>query len=198
MKKFLLTTTAAGAAIAMAAPAAVAKDWYITGFGGINMLDDQGVSLDVHSFYGSTFSTSTVATSPTYVAFTHATFGYFTHFNGAVEFDNGFVIGAALGTECDCLPGWSLEGELAYRKNDLDAVGMVSFGYYVNKYSEVQNSTGLTVVQYTKNAHILLQTSFTSSSIDYTYFVGPTATSIGGDITAFSIMANVWYEFQMD
>lgn len=184
MKKYLLATTAAGAALALAAPAH-ADNWYITGFGGINMVDDAPLSFHWHSYYD---GDSTAYTVGSYTKVTkHSSVGYWTNFDGELEMDNGFVVGAAIGRECDCLPGWSFEAELAFRKNDFDAAGLISFGYYYQKYVTVYLTTvtGTSAVLFTgtKGFH----------EIKY-----KTTTAVGGDVTAFSIMANAWYEFDMD
>jgi len=97
-RKILLASVAVAAATLTAAPAAFAGNWYVNVAGGANWLGD-------NSFSGSTTVTSGTTT---------------------LDFANdpniGFVLSAAVGMHLNnVLPGLRVEGELAYRENDVDA-----------------------------------------------------------------------------
>lgn len=177
MKKYLLTTTAAGAVMAMTAPAQA--EWYMSVFAGTNYLDDQpGIATQV----GTSVNYPFAGCCSIYSIYTFASF-YFTD----VEVDDGYVVGAALGMGLDdYVPGLSVELELAKRNNDAK-IGSGSYTFYYSAY-------------YYNN--------FTPCSVSLTSFCafyGPIVTATGGTfsvnegkIVGLSLMANVWYEFDVD
>ncbi|TNE38017.1 MAG: porin family protein [Alphaproteobacteria bacterium] len=269
MKKHLITTTAAGAVLAMTAP--VHASGYVKLFGGINELSDNKLHFEEHNQYPScayipwagycivvgghtTFSftptgttqltvpaTGSYSASATMVSLTNSgsvlnlphynIFGWTDTYNATdVEFstDNGYVIGAAAGK--DLGGGLSIEGEIAYRKNDVDAKATYfwkhqgklyhytyTWGLTVSK--STTNPTGTYTVTPTSSAAVsTMDTMYNPAGTGYIYFGTPTVTSSSlrsvtyhtfnssgpftkvdsGDLTAFSIMANVWYEFCPD
>ncbi len=138
-RKTLLASVAVAAATLTAAPAAFAGDWYVNVAGGGNWLGDNA------------FAASGSVTSQ------YSTF----------EFGNdpniGFVISAAVGMNLNnVLPGLRVEGELAYRENDVDALWVSS----------------------TTNTAVPDALASTTGSSQYQH-------------SAFSIMANAWYDFQI-
>ena len=95
-RKTLLASVAVAAATLAAAPSASAGNWYVNVAGGGNWLGDNS------------FSDSTNTGDTTF----------------AFENDPriGFVLSAAVGMHLNnLLPGLRVEGELAYRENDVDA-----------------------------------------------------------------------------
>lgn len=180
MKKYLLTTTAVVAVAALAVPA-TADTMYLTGFGGLNLLDDESVDIRFTS-YLTHYGPYSETVGPSTFVVTHTTKGLLASIDGDYEFETGFVIGAAAGREYSAMPGLSVEGEIAFRKNDLDLDGAIQVGYYVRKYATKFTKTSSA----TKAQYNLTKTKF---------YTAPYSSSVGGDLTAFSIMANVWYEF---
>jgi opacity protein-like surface antigen len=138
-RKTLLATVAVAAATLAAAPSALAGNWYVNVAGGANWLGD-------NSFAASGSTTSQYST---------------------LDFGNdpniGFVISAAVGMNLNnLLPGLRVEGELAYRENDVNAQWV--------------------------------------SSVTTTTTAGSLETNSGSPVyqhSAFSIMANAWYDFQI-
>lgn len=228
MKKLLLTSTAAGAALAIAAPAALA-DNYISIFGGYSNADD---SLSLHSTRSDSFH-STYAYRSTYLTASHThggssstyhifySAGYYYRFltgtsNSTIDFDmsvdSGFVIGAAAGY--DLGNGASFEMELAYRKQDVDAMSFQNFSSYFSgtnwnwygtyrmlyySYSSYTPAYGAFIYTGTPAFTAPPVGSFYSNSTNTMYFTGGTTSSTtsamaSGDITTFSIMANVWFD----
>ena len=136
-RKTLLATVAAATLVAI--PAANAGNYYVNVAGGANWLGDNA------------FSVSTSATSQ------------FTTFEFGNDPRIGFVISAAVGMNLNTvLPGLRVEGEIAYRENDVDAIWVSS-----TTTSAVPDA---------------LATS--NGSVQYQH-------------SAFSIMANAWYDFQV-
>lgn len=156
MKKHLITTTAAGAVLAMSAPAQA--DGYVSVFGGITMMNDDGGALwreawpwttGGGSYWDSWTNTTKNSISASNLTSTSQYYGF--HWYGGyrgfasntrldIDIDNGFVIGAAAGKYLG--GGLMIEGEIAYRKNDLQLGWQsskktyshlyTSFGYYHN------------------------------------------------------------------
>lgn len=97
-RKTLLASVAVAAATLAAAPSAFAGDWYVNVAGGGNWLGDNSFADSI----------TTVSATTTF------------------DFENdpniGFVLSAAVGMHLNnVLPGLRVEGELAYRENDVDA-----------------------------------------------------------------------------
>lgn len=265
MKKHLITTTAAGTVLALTAP--VQASGYVKLFGGMNEISDNGFHFESHLGYGScanyswagyctisgpgasfgigTLTTLTVTNTEatnfgsTYVLPTNFVFGWTDQYYASdldVSADNGFVVGAAAGK--DMGGGLSIEGEIAYRKNDLNVKGAFWFknqakvyNYNLNWYltsataqtTEVTTTTTTTTTftlptptMSTVNANVNVnQNTMVVYGAYYTFSYPTTASTLAvvyttlsslptktftdsGDITAFSIMANVWYDFCPD
>jgi opacity protein-like surface antigen len=97
-RKTLLASVAVAAATLAAAPSASAGNWYVNVAGGANWLGDNA------------FSDVTSTTSQT------------TTLDFANDPNIGFVLSAAVGMHLNnVLQGLRVEGELAYRENDVDA-----------------------------------------------------------------------------
>ncbi|TNE57448.1 MAG: porin family protein [Alphaproteobacteria bacterium] len=199
MKKHLLASTAAAAALT--APSYAGN--YVTGFGGVNLLDNQNVHINaplLTTGFGPYTDTNTNTSSSVVTSSWLYTYGgtksLFMDFNGEYDFDNGFVIGAAMGCDIDAIPGLSVEGELAYRKNDFDLQGDLKIGYHVRKYVTKHNllssTTKYTSYQIAFSVNNFPTTIYFGSN---TYYVSDLLPDGSGDVTSFSIMANVWYEF---
>lgn len=137
-RKTLLASVAVAAATLAAAPSASAGNWYVNVAGGANWLGDNA------------FSDVTSTTSQT------------TTLDFANDPNIGFVLSAAVGMHLNnVLQGLRVEGELAYRENDVDAQWVSSITSAT--IDALASDSG--VAQYQHNA--------------------------------FSIMANVWYDFQV-
>jgi len=138
-RKTLLASVAVAAATLAAAPSASAGNWYVNVAGGGNWLGDNS------------FADSITTVSAT------------TTLDFANDPNIGFVLSAAVGMHLNnVLPGLRVEGELAYRENDVDAQWVSSITT-VSDFAAAATDNG--VAQYQHNA--------------------------------FSIMANVWYDFQV-
>jgi len=226
MKKYLLTTTAAGAVMALTG--AVQAGSYVTVFGGYSSADDHsvnlGTSMGTFGFSGSTLVSST-SRSHSHTVWDHIwtqEIWRFTNTSGTtntsldldMSVDSGFVIGAAGGW--DMGNGLSFELEVAYRKHNVDADAT---WYYSSNWSGTKFSTKHTGRwrHYTTGSLVSVPQSdiglFITTGPSFTVGTGPfyqatafTITGSGGtaystnetasgDITALSIMANVWYDF---
>jgi opacity protein-like surface antigen len=201
MKKYLLATTAAGAAMALTAPAHA--DMYVGIFGGMNKLDDQKATVASGSgnfdFYTTVFYGSLFPLSYTYAYFGNYQYTWQFHTSTSysvdanLDIDNGFVIGAAMGW--DFGNGFNLEAEIAYRKNDADLM-MTKFSNYHFQSTTVGFFNGFiylpTYTTFLRTLHYAFAT-FPGYSFD---IPGTKTTSASGEITSFSVMANAWYEFQ--
>jgi len=204
MKKYLLASTAAGAAMAMTAP--VQADMYVGIFGGMNKLDDQSATVATGSgnldFYTNAFyggNVGPIGTVSGYLQFynfqytwqLHTTTNYMV--DADLDFDNGFVVGAAMGWEFD--GGFNLEAEIAYRKNDADLMLTKTSNYHRHSTTVGFFNQLLWLPSYSSYMMTLhygcLNAPGTSFDIP-----GTKTTSASGEITAFSVMANAWYEFQ--
>lgn len=254
MKKHLITTTAAGAVLAMTAP--VQASGYVKLFGGINDLSDNNFHFESHnqagscvynswagyctiSGYGSWYglggyttlhvsNTEALNYSATYGLGTNWVFGWTDAYYATdvdVSTDSGYVVGAAAGK--DLGGGLSIEGEIAYRSNDVDAkvvswakVQAKVYNYNLNWYltsaftsytttSQTTTTSMPTSMSTVVNTNTMTNTitgtvgyPTTASTLAVIYTTlaskGPFTTTDKGDITAFSIMANVWYEFCPD
>lgn len=150
MKKFLLATTAAGAALAISAPASAGN--YVKLFGGTSAMGGQKAQLRTFnetnsvSYYSSlaggtpvysylVYDPRTSASSPSSSSYITATWGWwgswsvlsgtatrFTHEETHIDysFDTGFVIGAAIGK--NLTKHMSAEIEFSARRNNFNAV----------------------------------------------------------------------------
>jgi len=140
------------------------------------------------------------------------------------DFSNGFVVGGAFGVNMG--DGWRGELELAYRSNDVDSGGRFrrvntgSLHYFktvasATKYN-YQYAYTIATVLYTKttvyNWPVSKSSKTTTVLVGSTYSMGPyalsgtvtpasgTATgrfSSHGEVSAWSIMANLWYDYEL-
>ncbi|TNE58887.1 MAG: hypothetical protein EP340_04160, partial [Alphaproteobacteria bacterium] len=224
MKKYLLATTAAGAALAMTVPANAGG--YLSIFGGYSM-NDQEASARIFQSSGTwtgsyTFSTSSLTSSH----YTSNAFGasfYHRHFWGTVSHidregswvsatdvdlkaDDGFVIGAATGGEI--APGLRGEVEIAYRKHDVNAKGTWYFSsaYVGTGYALKYSATDIHVHSATTESPYTTSQVLSSGGPNFwtkvpAYTKGGSFTSStvsgSGDLTAMSIMANVWLDVDL-
>ena len=172
MKHKLLTSTAVGALLA-ASSYAYAEGVTLKFFGGLNFLGDES-----HEglFLASTEGTvATFSTGPTGVAGTLRQ-----GFYGDLDFDadTGYVFGGAVGYQWD--NGLILEVEAAYRRNKQDFGGSGTAAF-----SAVLTGPAATG-PYSGTSHF--------TKVDDTKQV-----TIDGDghVSAVSLMANAWYEFNL-
>lgn len=145
-------------------------------------------------------------------------------FNWRDDFSNGFVVGGAFGM--DFGDGWRGELELAYRSNDVDSGGnfrRMNTGV-LSQFSYVATATrksyryaySISSVLYTNtftyNVGVGTATGTTTILAGSSYGLGPykgtgtttpltgSATgrfSSGGEANTWSIMANLWYDFDL-
>jgi len=215
--KSVLATGAAASALALAMPAHAGT--YISLFGGVSSFDADNLGVG-------TFTTRATVLTYTdqrqtfgkfggppnygsvrgsrYFAFTTtvtvlSTIGGFDD-SGA---ESGFVVGVAGGL--DLGQGWRAEIEAAWRQSDRDAKHVVPVSYvsYSNFYG-FYSFTG-TVKFYNPNT-----TKFFPSTAPYTFTAtsGPLSVGPSGSLLAtarsdasfdvFSLMANVWYDFDLE
>ncbi|TNE58392.1 MAG: porin family protein [Alphaproteobacteria bacterium] len=222
MKHHLLMTTATGAALAMSAPALA--DNYVSLFGGTSFLDDTsdhifGSSGTFGSSTTGTTGRTLVSSGPvTFGSYSgvHYAFQFnqlTTVTNGSffygvdvdIAADTGFVIGAAMGK--DLTNGWSVEVEAAHRKHNVDVDVMIylSSSFTTGSYSQLMQSsfTHITNVSSLATATVSVSSTvgFTVTAVGSVAFASTggvggysTTTSQSGDFTAFSIMANAWFD----
>lgn len=243
MKKHLLTTTAAGIGLAIAAPASAGG--YLSVFGGYSM-SDQEASARVFqasgTFGGTTTTTGSLVTKPGHTHTSGSPFwtGVPTH-TGVVgshnwsnftrtmtvtagswksatdldfEADSGFVVGAAFGK--DIATGLRGEIEFAYRKNDVKAAGTHYFetdfdgtgfpvwytGFYWHAVAATVSATvsgsAVTTSDYFGTSSVFISVAGSSfATMGGSYFTS-SEVSASGDISAMSIMANVWLDVDMN
>jgi len=185
-KKVLLST---GAAVALAAASSAQAGDYFTVFGGVSFQQDiQGsqsfsatrTGLTQFLGLGSFYQFSTVSAS----------------FDQ--DLDSGFVLGAAYGRNWN--QHWRGELELAYRENQVDGdMKLVETGNYGFLGGGV---TYLNVYKYLTTVPITALTTVVVPSLglfgDPYNPGGLTATvPADGSVSHFSIMANVWYDFNI-
>lgn len=251
MKKYLLTTTAAGAALAMAAPANAGS--YVSIFGGYSM-SDQEASARIGQASGTFGGTSTttgstdtlwthghivsyvtkgtmpIVTEATGFGITHSKVSFYrtmTYTNGSwksatdvdFEADSGFVVGAAFGK--DIATGLRGEIEFSYRKNDVSVDGTNYFSsefsgvWYAVKYSYERFHVTEATVSATISGSAVSNTHYFGTRPTYTPTISEnpiteaggtegggsytkTDVSASGDLSAMSIMANVWLDVDMN
>ena len=221
--KSALIGSAAAAAMWVAAPAQA--EYYVSVFGGASFMDAD--NLDVGPFSFSKLIASTDSTSSAFYAkfsdYAGSTFArgksidrYWenhtaTYLNTVVnqfaedEFDTGFVIGAAFGIEL--ANGWRSELELAFRQNSIGEGRNVQYAHSLTKYITGQSSlVGLLLFYSSSSASKATATgSYTAGSpltwnhtnITGVVSGGDVAAETSGDVSTFSIMANVWGDFDL-
>ncbi len=222
LKSILLASAAAS--VLVGANAAQAGNYYVSFFGGYS--DVEGDELSIGPFSYSTQARSATftndlnaggvglltggrlwAVSGTFHFYAQMTFELLAQtYVGAFrenEFDSGFVVGAAVGQ--DFGDGWRSELELAWRQNDMGGNhvlnGMQAAAYYTTHFISATGS----LFRSTVSGSILASGSYTSAN-PYTftltaspYFAYTVQATVAttGEITAFSLMTNVWYDFDL-
>lgn len=126
------------------------------------------------------------------------------------DFENGFVIGGAFGQD---FGGWRAEAELAYRSFDIDGganarrrynadVNIYFYGNYVTYVRLSSIATGKTVASYTTKSFSGTVPVGPSTSLVFPATLSPGKYSTvavnattDGSIDAWSLMANIWIDF---
>jgi len=128
-----------------------------------------------------------------------------TAFGVTQGFDDGFVVGGAIGW--DFGNGWRSELEVAYRNHDLeDASVQGSFSRAYTHYDTLKSYYYFATYQYTAITYVGLNTitrtgyifanSFTTQSGKSNFgTTGAVNGSAGGELDTWSFMMNVWYDF---
>jgi len=122
------------------------------------------------------------------------------------EFDSGFVVGAALGM--DFQDGWRAELEATYRSFEIgqSVTLAVPQGYYSKSIFDQRITGNLYFYLDDSLATLTGSGSYTSGNpftrtgtVTWTlYTTGVTVPAhTDGDITSFSLMANLWYDYQL-
>lgn len=149
---------------------------YITIFGGANFQADADVFGSSHvsgSLVTGSFGIGTINYSSTL------------NFAASAELDTGFVVGAAFGRDLN--DHWRMELELAYRENAVnetaDFRATVNYAY--------TGSVVTTVLVLGTKTFVPVKGSVSGSG---SYAFSGT-TGIDGDVSFFSVMGNVWYDF---
>ncbi len=179
----LKTALASGAAALalVASQSASAEGYYLGVFGGWATFGDElNFNLGT-SFTGKTTQTTTSAGFTTYLyASIVGAYGA----GWSDDFDNGWVIGAALGY--DFGGGWRGEIEAAFRSFDIDNGAKVNFAY-----------TG-TLYTYSRAVPTGVGTTTTSPVATYSTSISTNLNAISdGDVAVWSFMGNLWYDFDL-
>jgi len=156
---------ASAASVALTVSSVASADGYYVGvFGGWSTFDDDISTSFSYSYFG---TTTTTTTHNNFLSVTASA-------NATDDFEDGWVVGAALGTSL----GEGLRGELelAFRTFDVDA----GFNINANAYGAVGTST-------TGGTYVSTTTSLSTRI----------AASSDGDMDVWSVMANIWYDFNM-
>jgi len=248
----VLTASAATVAL-LGASGAQAEGTYLSLFGGLSTFDDEvnmqtsvfnpGITIPGHYNGTAVLAASTPITfALTTPIVTTRTIGYLktlvgvrydstqiyhsSYWNLEDDFDNGFVVGAALGTSFS--DGFRGELELSYRASDVDSGGRVSRRingtirqniYFPTVTADVYrylifNTFLTTFVPYTGTFASGLPVSSGSASLTLKVATGVNIGSINGptiylpnastaqgtftssgEVQVWSLMANVWYDF---
>jgi len=174
---------------------------YVTSFQYRKLLQNNllTVSFTTPSTYSKVFvkSSTTVGTlARTYIL------NETNQFSGDIE-SSGWVIGAALGVEL--LDGFRGEAEAAFRRFDLESGATLDLSnlyrrrYHVDGYYNVNNALGVTGT-YTDTNSVetrSLLTSVTQADVTVTRYGTDIPARAEGELTSFSLMANVWYDFPL-
>jgi len=222
--KSVLANGAAATALCLAMPAH-ADHAYVSLFGGFNSLNADDIRIGPFSYsttIGKHYSKTILATdSPTKWSTRHGylkgTTFYFRRTNSGYTYavtyvggfndsaaDSGFVIGGALGMDFD--DGWRAEIEIAWRKNDIG-----ERHHFMGTFSQVSRShstrflTGEASLFTPSGSRTATGPTFggTAPFTDYRTWVYSTGTSFtatakaSGEVQAFSVMANVWYDWDL-
>jgi len=182
MKQSLLAATAMGTVMAMAT-AAHAEGWGMRVFGGYNLIDD----IHVGTFKTSGSTSFFTNLGPTLFGFNYASGAsrFLTSESLSLNADGGFVVGASVGHGFPFanVGQINVEVEGAYRRNkfDVKGAGLRTFSFFTRTYFHATT--------------ILPSLTFPVGS---TAGAGSTLITPSGDgrISAYSVMANAWYEFE--
>jgi opacity protein-like surface antigen len=195
--KTALTGSAATIAL-LAASSANASGYYLGVFGGWSTMEDSfNVGFSTSGFdatatftqtdtgYTGTGSTSHFFSTAFTLKYTAASRTSAITTNNS--FDDGWVVGAALGW--DFGNGWRTELEAAYRSHDLNSTGSLAgtryYSYYFTRF-------------YSYTANHLTGTGTTTSTLGFTTWTNTvTANNFGakGDLETWSFMFNLWHDF---
>jgi len=216
LKSVLATSAAAGALLG--ASAAHADHAYISVFGGWSSSDSD---VSVGSFSASATATTTATRqfqgdgsksfgpptfSDTYDVsdpfaltidyYSRQTFSSLVTAEGFIdEADSGFVVGGAVGMDFD--DGWRFELEAAYRAFDIGERHVLAGYQSVGSYTYVRYS----IAGYVQNVGDTYTTAdpyvITGSRSGGTGTAITANANSDGDLTSFSLMANVWYDYQL-
>jgi len=127
----------------------------------------------------------------------------------SVGFDDGWIVGAAIGW--DFGNGWRSELEAAYRSHDVDSSAINgSFSRAYTGYAFGYNSVLYMTYTYTRLTYVGVNTvtktgtftytnAFSSSSTTGSFSTGTSGAgrngNVDGDLETWSFMFNVWYDF---
>ncbi len=178
LKKVLLASSAALALTAASATAQAGN--YITVFGGANFQSD----VDAHASYTGTFGGLTGKYGLGYYHMSK-----YVGFDVSAEHDTGFVVGAAFGKDLN--EHWRMELELAYRENQVDDRANVRGSY--SKYITGSAVTGYVIGP--SSTVIPIKGPITGGYGPNSF--GSYTMRVDGSTSFFSVMANVWYDFNI-
>jgi len=166
-------TLCTGAAVIALSAASVAEagGYYVSVFGGLATFEGEAeIFVSNNTYYANVYPGETYSSTTTHIVSASYSAGWESDFD-----DGGWVIGVALGREV--ANGVRAELELAYRGFDVDErVSVDAYGYlyfgraYHTGYQINSSPTNLT----------------TSVQID-----------TDGDLSVWSLMANIWYDFSL-
>lgn len=139
-----------------------------------------------------------------YAAYTVTQGARSTTLTGSHSFDDGFVVGAAIGW--DFGTGWRTELEAAYRSHDVGGrtSGAFARSYTYIAFSSSWYSTGYYF--YSTNTYLALNststigfvsgnTGGTATGVSTNTYAGTGSGSFDGDLETWSFLFNIWYDF---
>lgn len=176
MKNVLM---ASSAAIALVAGGSAQADDYFTVFGGASFQADVDVATSF--FRSGTQQTQIIGVASLYTIAAGS-------FTGSLEHDAGFVLGAAYGRNFS--RQWRGELEMAYRENNVDGTEKFVGGAYSVVYGGA-----LTAVKYGTFTNAIAPAG--SGAVYQINAIGSATVPVEGSTSFFSIMANVWYDFNI-
>ena len=168
----------------------------------------QGSAIDPSTTIGTLTNTTVSATNYTLYRF-NGTFGTgAATLSHSASFDDGFVVGAAIGW--DFGTGWRTELEAAYRSHDVGgSANIASSGAYTffstwTQYSSyflylfnygVYTYVGINITSYVTLGGQTLGSGSSLLGTSTTSFAYNNSASINGELETWSFMFNVWYDF---
>jgi len=204
--KTVLTGSVAASAL-MLASTANAGNYYVSIFGGMTSTDDSFSMRNTTS--GSSFTASGPGTGSflgtgshdfgsgsEYALIFSVTGGWSEHnWSGITSwgegFESGYVIGAAIGWDFDSK--WRSDFEIALRHNDVDDGAKLTIdGYHTSNQVTYSGTIWKTGTHYSAAYDSVITTNIIGSSST----IDPSADiKSQGEITTWSYMANLWYDF---